>query len=193
MDYRDYLEVRARFYGEDEALENLTIGMVKQDNIECCVCLNFHWGVKLPNCNHFICPKCYYKIYHGFISSKFYRENPEPHYSYDEKPIYPYQNVDKNREIFNTITNDPKFLEWFVNDNEDLYNSIKTNSDFVDNIDANLETWFKNNDLIQKYNDNLINYKNKVKQFHIDLEEYNELYEEEKECNSKQLCPLCRL
>ena len=62
MDLRDDLESLLN-YDEDELLENITFGMVKQDNIECCVCLNCHWGVRLPNCNHFICPKCYYKIY----------------------------------------------------------------------------------------------------------------------------------
>ena len=55
MDFRDDLAVHTLLFGEEEALENMTIGMIKQDNIECCVCLNFNWGVKLPNCSHFIC------------------------------------------------------------------------------------------------------------------------------------------
>ena len=29
--------------------------MVREDDIECCVCYENHWGVKLPNCDHFIC------------------------------------------------------------------------------------------------------------------------------------------
>jgi hypothetical protein len=46
MDFRDDLAVHTLLFGEEEALENMTIGMIKQDNIECCVCLNFNWGVK---------------------------------------------------------------------------------------------------------------------------------------------------
>lgn len=92
--------------------------MVKQDNIECCVCLNYHWGVKLPNCNHFICPKCYYKLFNGYISEEFYRKNSKP--KYPEKPAYPYKNKDKNKEIFYSITRDDTYLEWFIDNN---YNS----------------------------------------------------------------------
>jgi hypothetical protein len=193
MDMRDDLEVHTLLFGQDEALDNITIGMVKQDNIECCVCLNNNWGVKLPNCNHFICPKCYYKIYNGYISENFHSKNPEP--KYPDKPIYPYQNLnqDKNKEIFYTITTDDTYLKWFIDENEDLYNSVEQNSDFVSNLDINLKNWFKNNELIKQYKNDLIQYENNLIQHNIDMEKWIDLYEEEKKCNSQEKCPLCRL
>jgi hypothetical protein len=187
MDLRDDLEVETLLFGLDEALDNITIGLIKQDNIECCVCLNYHWGVKLPNCNHFICPKCYYKIYNGYVSSNFYCENSEP--EYPEKPSYPYKNKDKNKEIFYSITEDDRYLEWFIDENEDLYNSVK----FEDNLDVKLKKWFETNKYIKQYENDLIQYNKHVEQFNNDIEEYNELYAQEKEDNSQQLCPLCRL
>ena len=62
--------------------------MIKKDNIECCVCFENNCGVKLQNCNHFICQQCYLKIYHGYISYTFYNNNPEP--IYPKKPDYPF-------------------------------------------------------------------------------------------------------
>jgi len=191
MDFRDNLQVLTLLYGEDEALDKLTVDMNKEDNIECCVCLDYHWGVKLPNCNHFICPKCYYKIYNGFISAKFNCNNPEP--ICPEKPIYPYLNKDKNKEIFLSITNDTTNLEWFIEENEDLYNSIKMDSEFTNNLDTNIKIWFINNETIKKYEDDLINYEKYLDKFNVDIENYNDLYEEEKEYNSQKICPLCRL
>ena len=190
MDFRDDLEVDILLFGENEALNNITVDMIKEDNIECCVCLNYHWGVKLPNCNHFICPKCYYKIYNGFISNHFLSENIEP--IYPETPVYPYINKDTNKQIFYGITEDDKYLEWFIDENEDLYNSIKINSVFVENINDNLKCWFENNELIKQYERNLIQYKNDMEQYNIDIEKYNYMYKEEKEYNAQQKCPLCR-
>ena len=163
MDRRNKLEVETLLFGEDEALDNITIGMVKQDNIECCICLNYHWGVKLPNCNHFICPKCYYKLFNGYISDEFYSKNTEP--KYPEKPIYPYQNKDKNKDIFYSITEDDTYLEWFVVENEDLYNSVKLNSEFVDNLDVKLKRWFENNKDIKQYENDLIQYNKNIELF----------------------------
>lgn len=191
MDRMNKLEVETLLFGEDEALDNITIGMVKQDNIECCICLNYHWGVKLPNCNHFICPKCYYKLFNGYISDEFYSKNTEP--KYPEKPIYPYQNKDKNKDIFYSITEDDTYLEWFVYENEDLYNSVKLNSEFVDNLDVKLKRWFENNKDIKQYENDLIQYNKNIELFNNDIEEYNELYAQEKEDNSQKICPLCRL
>lgn len=190
MDFRDDLEVDILLFGENEALNNITVDMIKEDNIECCVCLNYHWGVKLPNCNHFICPKCYYKIYNGFISNYFLSENIEP--IYPETPIYPYKNKDTNKDIFYGITEDDKYLEWFIDENEDLHNSIKINSVFVENINDELKCWFENNELIKQYENDLIQYKNDMEQYNIDIEKYNYMYKEEKEYNAQQKCPLCR-
>ena len=191
MDMRDDLEVATLLFGEDEALDYITTGMVKQDNIECCICLNYHWGVKMPNCNHFICPKCYYKLFNGYISEDFHRKISKP--KYPEKPAYPYENKDKNKEIFYSITQDDTYLEWFIDDNEDLYNSVKLNTEFVKDLDTHLRCWFENNEIIKQWENDLIQYKKDLEQYDIDMEEYNKLYTEEKEYNSQRICPLCRL
>jgi len=191
MDFRDNLSLETYFRGEDIALENLTIGVVKQDNIECCVCFNYHWGVKLPNCDHFICPKCYYKIYNGYISSDFCDTTHEP--LYPEPPIYPYQNKDHNYEIYLGITNDDTYLEWFVNENEDLYNSVMLNSEFIDDLDCKIKNWFETDDLLKQYNENILKYKNELATWDDAINDYNEKYDEEKENNAHQKCPLCRL
>lgn len=200
-DYRDRLYWETQLFGEDEALHNITTGMVKQNNIECCVCLNYHWGVKLPNCNHFICPKCYYKLLYGYISEDFRRKNPKPKYpERPKKPAYPYENKDKNNEIFYSITRDDTYLEWFINENEDLYNSVKLNTEFVEDLDTHLKCWFENNEIIKQWENDLIKYENDdlkkyekyLEQYYIDRDEYDELYDEEKEYNSQRICPLCR-
>jgi hypothetical protein len=89
------IEIMSKIVSED---------MVKEDNIECCVCMEFHWGVKLPNCNHFICSKCYYNLYYGYVSDIFYTNNPIP--IYPKKPTYPYVNTSKNLEIYNNLIED---------------------------------------------------------------------------------------
>ena len=91
----------------DDHIEN----MIKSDNIECCVCMDFHIGVKLPNCNHFICFKCYYKMYNGYVSDTFYTNNSKP--NYPTKPIYPYIDINKNLEIYNNLTDDDTYLDFF--------------------------------------------------------------------------------
>ena len=96
------------------------------------------------------------------------------------------------KKIFYGITEDDKYLEWFIDENEDLYNSIKINSVFVENINDNLKCWFENNELIKQYERNLIQYKNDMEQYNIDIEKYNYMYKEEKEYNAQQKCPLCR-
>ncbi len=191
MDFRDDLEVQTFLFGEDEALDNITIDLIKEDNIECCVCLNNSWGVKLPNCNHFICPKCYYKIYYGYISDNFHINNPKP--IYPVNPVYPYLDKETNKEIYYNIINDDKYLEWFMYDNQDLYNSVKINSEYVNSMDIKLKKWFENNKNIENYENNLIQYNKDLEQYYIDIEKYDELYDEEKEDNSQKICPLCRV
>ena len=142
--------------------------------------------------DHYIKSKnfCYYKLFNGYISDGFYSKNPGP--KYPEKPIYPYQNKDKNKNIFYSITEDDTYLEWFIDENEDLYNSVKLDSEFVDNLDVKLKYWFENNEIIKQYENDLIQYEKHLEQYNIDSEEYNELYAEEKEYNSQKICPLCR-
>lgn len=67
------------------------------------------------------------------------------------------------------------------------------NSEFVNNLDVKLKIWFENNELLKKYDIDMIQYKNLLEQYNIDIEAYNERYEEEKDANSKKICPLCRL
>lgn len=164
--------------------------MVRKDNIECCVCLDFDCGVKLPNCNHFICSKCYYKLNTGFISDEFYMNHPPPVYPIE--PSYPYIDSNENLEIYNSLTNDDTYMEWFIVNNQDLYNSIKINSEFVHDIDIHLKKWFESNELISKYENDLIQYDKLYKKYCDDITEYNSLIEEEREDNINTKCPLCR-
>ena len=169
-------------------IEIVTKDMVKEDNIECCVCLNFHWGVKLPNCNHFICHKCYYIMYYGYISHEFYTNNPKP--IYPKNPTYPYLNISQNTEIYDTLTSDDTYKEWFINGNEDLYNCVKAKSELVDD---NLLHWFQNNEVIKKYENDLIQNKFEWEEYYDKWIVYSELLEEENENNIQNTCPLCRL
>jgi hypothetical protein len=196
VDYNDELTIETIIFGENQALENITVGLYKKDNIECCVCLNDSWGVKLPNCTHFICPKCYYKIYNGYVPSNFHIKNPYPNHPEISRPNYPYQNKDKNEEIFYSITENNKYLEWFMYENEDLYNSVKLNTEYVDNLDVEIKKWFEHNELLEKYENDLIQYeiqqKKIIKQFYIKIQKYDRLYYQEKINNAQKLCPLCR-
>jgi hypothetical protein len=171
--------------------EIVTEDMVKEYNIECCVCMEFYWGVKLPNCNHFICRKCYYKMYYGYISCKFYANNPRP--IYPEKPTYPYIITSQNTEIYHTLTSGDTYKEWFINENEDLYNCIKLKSEFVDNINNNVLQWFQNNELIIKYENDLLQYELNYKKYCDEMDIFCNLRKQEKENNIKNSCPLCRL
>lgn len=112
---------------------------------------------------------------------------------YPEKPAYPYENKDKNKEIFYIITRDDTYLEWFIDNNEDLYNSVKLNTEFVKDLDTHLKCWFENNEIIKQWENDLIQYEKHLEQYNIDIKEYNELYSEGKEYNSQKICPLCRL
>lgn len=189
---RDTLEDITLLLKKDEVLDNVTFGLVKEDNIECCVCLNYHWGVKLPNCNHLTCPTCYYIIYEGYISNEFYSKNHQP--KFIEEPLYPYRDKNKNKEIFYSITQDETYLEWFVDDNEDLYKSIKMNTEFVVDLDIELKSWFENNEVIKQYKRDLKQYrKNRVlENFYADSEKYYESRYQERERNTQKKCPLCR-
>lgn len=193
IDFRDDLETAIYLFGEDEALENIFDSFVKKDNIECCVCLTNHWGVKLPNCNHFICPKCYYKLFNGFLRSGWHIRHPLP--TCPEPPIYPYKNANVNREIIYRLKKDidEVFLEWFTDDNEDLYNSVKLNTEFVANLDVDVKLWFQNNEAIEKYYKDVEEYNKDLEQYYMDVDEYNNLYADEKEANAQKICPLCRL
>ena len=90
--------------------------MVKEDNIECCVCLEFNWGVKLPNC-------------HGYVEDYFYMNNPKPICIEEiNEPTYPYQNNTQNLELYNNLTREDTYKEWFINHNKELYECIKNNN-----------------------------------------------------------------
>jgi hypothetical protein len=127
--------------------ENITECFIKEDNIECCVCFKFNYGVKLPNCNHFICPNCYYVVYHhGYVHDDFYNKNPRPVCPSIIKPLYPYINDETNLEkIYTSLTNNNSYKDWFVGENEDLYKCIKNNEEFVSNISIEIKFWFVNN------------------------------------------------
>jgi hypothetical protein len=181
--------------------EIVSQNMIKQDNIECCICLEFDWGVKLPNCSHYICSECYFKLYHyGYVEDTYYIYNQKPIQPKSPVyPIYPYINVDENIKIYNELTDDDTFQEWFINNNEDFYNCIKLN-EFVDDVDINIKLWFVTNEKIKNYNNDLIQYNIEYEKYYIDCEKYridNKKYELlleiERKNNCIRKCPLCRL
>ena len=175
--------------------------MVKEDNIECCVCLEFNWGVKLPNCNHYICSKCYYKIYyHGYVEDYFYTNNPKPiRIEKINEPTYPYQNNTQNLELYNNLTREDTYKEWFINHNKELYECIKNNNEDFINIDIKLKQWFETDEKIKMYENELmkydIDYKDyliKYEKWSIYIKKYNILLENHRKTNCKKSCPLCR-
>ena len=182
----------------DLNIENCFEDFIKEDNIECCVCLEFNWGVKLPNCNHFICPKCYHKIYNGFISNKFYDNNPYPTSPQIPKvSIYPYLNSDENLEIYTKIAKDCDLKEWFVEQQQDLYECYKYNNYEFANI--NIKIWFDTNEHLKKYEDNLLLYSIELKKYQSDyilyetqIKNYEIKKQIERRKNCKMKCPLCR-
>jgi hypothetical protein len=164
--------------------------MVKKYDSECCVCLEIGTCVKLENCDHYLCPICYYKLRYGFVRDKFYINNPYP--NRPVKPNYPYINVNENIKIFKSLTNDNTYLDWFVNENQDLYNCIKTNEDFVCNVDKEIKKWFEDNGIIKNYEDDIIQYELNYEKYNNDMDNYSMLLEEERENNIICTCPLCR-
>jgi hypothetical protein len=194
---------------EEFNIEYETSDMVRKDSIDCPICFETRWGVRLPNCQHYICSVCYYNIYKGFISEKFKQEHPEPIEPEAppnrQIPEYPYSESELIL-IFNNFRIQTEFELWFINSNEDLYNSIKKNSEYVDDLDDVIREWFQNNEKIINYEKSIKSYKDSKKEYDKlwsnyheeynkykkELEEYNQLLEYEKEYNTKQSCPLCR-
>lgn len=179
-------------------IEDYFDDFIKEDNIECCVCLESDWGVKLPKCNHFICPKCYYKLYYGFISDDFYKNNPYPNYpKMPEKPLYPYLNPDENLQIYLKLSNNDDLKEWFIEQQEDLYECYKSNNVEIANI--NMKEWFDTNEIIKKHEDNILSYNVEFKKYQDNyvlyqkqLKNYEIRKIKEKINNCKSTCPLCR-
>jgi hypothetical protein len=164
--------------------------MVKKYDSECCICLEIGTCVKLENCEHYLCPICYYKLRYGFIRDKFYINNPYP--VCPKEPNYPYINMNENIKIYKSLTSDDTYLDWFVNENQDLYNCIKTNEDFVCNVDKEIIKWFEDNETIKNYEYDITQYDLSYKKYTNDIDIYYSLLEEEKENNIIGTCPLCR-
>ena len=196
---------------EETNIEYETSDMVREDAIECPICFETRWGVRLPNCLHFICAKCYYTIYKGFVSEKFKQGCPEPVEPeappYRQIPEYPYTyNKEELEVIFNNFKIKSDFREWFISENKDLYISLKRNTVYVENIENVIKEWFCNDEKINLYNKSIKSYKDNKKEYDKlwsnyriqydkylkELEEYNEFLEYEEEYNSKKCCPLCR-
>jgi len=197
-----YLNISAEEMTIEFMSELYTENMIKEDDIECCVCYENHWGVKLPNCDHFICPKCYYKIYHyGFLSSEFINANSEPiGPKRPKEPIYPFT-PEKLEIIYDELTNNDKYKTFFVNSNSELYEHIIFN-DYKCNIDSNIIKWFQTNNELKIYEEDknkyklayeaYSEYKTKLDIFCEEIEEYRSREEEERQQNCGRMCPLCR-
>ena len=184
----------------------ISTDIIKENNIECSVCLEFNWGIKLPNCNHFICPNCYDKIHNGFISDNFYNTNPYPKPpEIPKEPIYPYLNSIENLKIYNKISKHDfrlknwfiEIKEWFIEQQQDLYECYKCNDD--EYINNSMKTWFETDELIQKYENSLILYDIEQKKYIDDyllyekqMDNYKIKKNIERMNNCSKKCPLCR-
>lgn len=175
----------------------------KEDDMECCICLEHNIGIKLPKCWHFLCPECYIITYRGFISDEFYKNNQPPKKPTISKPIYPYdidehtdmdkilkQEYNKLKKLDNTLENDYATSEWFIYYNEDLYNSIK-NNDY--NANPYIKKWFIDNEQIEKYENDLLEYNNIHEEYEDELDDYRMSYQMERIDNIKGKCPLCNI
>ena len=62
----------------------------------------------------------------GFISDDFYKNNPYPnHPKIPKVPMYPYLIPDENLKIYTKISKESDLKEWFVEQQEDLYECYK--------------------------------------------------------------------
>ena len=178
--------------------EIATEDMVKQDNLECPVCLSHGIGVKLPNCQHYICTICYYIIYeYGYLSDDFLQHHKSPVEPVNPKePKYPYINkTELLEEIYTNLQLEGKFKELFIEDNEDLYECFKMGH-YKDKI---IEKWIKNNELINQYELDKKTYEKDMKKYNKEFNSYSkqyqtylELKQQDRESNINPCCPLCR-
>jgi hypothetical protein len=105
----------------------------------------------------------------------------------NKKPIYPYVDIITNLEIYGQLSADPNYKEWFIYSNEDLYDSIMTQSKLVEDIDYKIKKWFENNELI-------IQYKLAYTKYIVECDNGNQyLVEKERNKNCKRAYPLSRL
>jgi hypothetical protein len=174
---------------------------IKNEDVECCVCLISRRGMQLSNCEHFVCSRCHYKMQHGFISEEFYNTHRRP-FCGPEKPEYPYKDACENTEIYKTLADGEWYKDWFVNNNEDLYNCIKQEEEFIkyipydkhkNNIQSlnNIKQWFETNEKMQQYETELVKFYNEYKLFEEKNNLYEKLCQEEMKNNCIKTCPLC--
>ena len=190
------LGVVAEYNCEKECME-------KKEDVECCSCLETLTCVKLPNCDHFICPKCHHKIYRGFISDDFYTSYKRPCFG-SEKPEYPYKDINENTEIYAKLllSGDRNICEdWFINANEDLYKTcVNQETGFIDECVKeqtyktliNIKEWFETDEKIKKYEEDIVKFYMEYKIFEEKNDLYERLREENKKHNCVKKCPLCR-
>ena len=189
-----------------EFLYDNTDDIVKKEDVDCCVCLTTRRGFQLPNCAHFVCCRCHYKMHNGFISDTFHNTHRRPWFHL-EKPEYPYKDSDQTEllSIYRTLTDNNAYEHWFVNANEDLYITIRKNEEFVKSLivipsmcDTNtqifdsIKEWFIMDQKIQQYDSALMQFYNEYKLFEAQENLYDRLYEAERKKNSMKRCPLCR-
>ena len=102
-------------------------------------------------------------------------------------------------ELYNNLTREDTYKEWFINHNKELYECIKNNNEDFINIDIKLKQWFETDEKIKMYENELmkydIDYKDyliKYEKWSIYIKKYNILLENHRKTNCKKSCPLCR-
>jgi hypothetical protein len=185
-----------------EFIYDNTDDIVKKEQVDCCVCLTTRRGIQMPNCEHFVCARCHYKMQNGFISDTFYNTYRRP-FCGQQKPEYPYKDISENAEIYKTLPYGDWYEGWFINSNEELYKCLKQEEEFMkyiphDKYGTNIQSfnsfkkWFETNEKIQEYETALTKFYTEYKLFEAQNDLYDRLYEEEKKKNCMKRCPLCR-
>jgi hypothetical protein len=100
--------------------------------------------------------------------------NPKPIWIEEiNEPTYPYQNNTQNLELYNNLTREDTYKEWFINHNKELYECIKNNNEDFINIDIKLKQWFETDEKIKMYENNLMKYDIDYKDYLIKYEKWS--------------------
>jgi hypothetical protein len=178
--------------------------LIKKDKVDCCICLKSHRGIQMLNCQHLVCSLCHYKFEKGFISDSFYNNYQRPWLEV-EKPSFPYK--DSQEElliIYRKLTDTDAYKDWFIYSNEDLYQSIKNNEEFIEELNESrlicktnlqalnaMKSWFISDIKIQQYDSELSKYNNEYKRFQENYDLYERLWDAERKKICIKSCPRC--
>lgn len=142
-------------------------------------------GARMTGCNHMICRDCFCRMHFGILDEYFISSLVEP--IEPAKPAYPFRDEYSNLLIYRSMGFDSdRYKSWFIEDNEDLYNS-------VDGIEYEpIKQWFLTNNRIKQYEEDLHNYRADVMLYDTKMFDYDTLIRYET-LRVKNTCPACKI